>query len=167
MLPAMSYLAERLRTLGHQPWYPRIGAALVPLDRAVGLLTKGRYVAFGMKEIPSLLLTTTGRRTGQARTNPLLYAADADSFVVVGTNWGRPQPPAWSLNLLANPTAVVTIGGHRIRVDSGVAMGDERDRLWSLLVGVWPAYETYRRRAHNRDIVVFVLRPQGTLSRAE
>jgi deazaflavin-dependent oxidoreductase (nitroreductase family) len=153
----MSRISAQFRKLGHTPWFARIGRALVPFDRALGRLTKGRYVAFGMRDVPSLLITTTGRTSRLPRTNPLLYVPDGDAFVVVGSNWGQDTQPAWALNLIADPQAVVTLKGKELPVRATVATGAERERLWELLVTMWPAYATYQQRAGQRDIKVFRL----------
>jgi deazaflavin-dependent oxidoreductase (nitroreductase family) len=79
--------------------------------------------------------------------------------VVIGSNWGKNRQPAWSLNLLADPRATVTIGGRHLPVEARVATGAERERLWGLLLTEWPAYETYVERAGGRDIRVFRLAP--------
>src|SRR5262245_45981750 len=102
--------------VGGQPWFAAIGRAFVPLDRMLGQLTSGRFVALGIRDLPSLLLTTTGRVSGKARVTPLLYVADGGGFVVIGSNWGRPEHPAWSGNLLAQPLATVTLGGEHIPI---------------------------------------------------
>ncbi|HEY2794852.1 MAG TPA: nitroreductase/quinone reductase family protein [Micromonosporaceae bacterium] len=153
----MSRISARFRKLGHTRWFARVGRALVPVDRALGKLTRGRYVAFGMRDVPSLLITTIGRTSGLARTNPLLYVPDGDAFAVVGSNWGQDRQPAWALNLIAHPDAVVTLKGAEISVRATLASGVERDRLWDLLLTMWPAYATYQARAANRDIMVFRL----------
>jgi deazaflavin-dependent oxidoreductase (nitroreductase family) len=114
-------------------------------------------VALGL--VPSLLITTTGRRSGQPRSNPLLYVPDGDGYVVTGSNWGKKEQPAWALNLLAEPAATVTVRGARIPVRARAVEGAERDRLWGLLVAQWPAYQTYVRRAGGRNIRVFRLEP--------
>ncbi len=150
-----------MRALGHRRWFARLGRALVPADRVIGRLTGGRVVAFGLRELPSLLLTTTGRRTGQPRTQPLLYAPDGDGYVVIGSNWGQRRQPAWALNLVADPRALVTLGGRRLAVRAHLATGAERERLLALLLAMWPAYETYRQRAGDRELMVFRLIPVG------
>ena len=114
-------------------------------------------VALGIA--PSLIITTTGRRSGQPRSNPLLYARDGDAFVVIGSNWGQTQHPAWALNLLADPAATVTLGGARVPVRATLAEGAERERLWRLLLAEWPAYQTYGERAGGRDLRIFRLVP--------
>lgn len=145
------------RRMGHGRTFARVGRLLVPADRLVARLTGGRVVALGV--VPSLLLTTTGRRSGQPRSNPLLYVPDGDGYVVTGSNWGQPRHPAWSLNLLADPAAMIQVGGVRVPVRARLATGAERERLWRLVVDEWPPYETYVRRAGGRDIPIFRLEP--------
>jgi deazaflavin-dependent oxidoreductase (nitroreductase family) len=155
----MSALGKLARRLGHQRWFATAGRFLVPADRLIGRLTRGRVVALGL--LPSLIITTTGRRSGQPRTNPVLYVPDGDAFVVIGSNWGQAQHPAWALNLLAEPAAIVRVKGARIPVRARLASGAERDRLWRLLVTEWPAYQTYVERAGGRDLPIFRLTPAG------
>ncbi len=130
---------------------------LVPADRLVGRLTKGRVVAFGL--VPTLVLTSTGRRSGRPRSNPLLYVPDGDAYVVIGSNWGQQHQPSWTFNLLAQPSAEVDVKGHRIPVRAEQVTGADRDRLFDRLAQEWPAYRTYVERAGGREIKVFRLVP--------
>ena len=155
----MSRLVSRVRSFGHQRWFARAGRLLTPVDRALGTVTKGRFVAFGLHDLPSMLITTTGRKSGQPRTNPLLYVPDGDGYAVIGSNWGQEQQPAWALNLVTNPCAVVTVDGRKIAVRATLADGAERERLFGLLLVMWPAYATYAERARNRELKVFRLAP--------
>ncbi|MET8833635.1 nitroreductase family deazaflavin-dependent oxidoreductase [Micromonospora sp. NPDC004540] len=155
----MSALGSLTRRLGHQKWFGATMRLLVPADRLVGRLTKGRVVAFGL--VPSLVLTTTGRRSGKPRSNPLLYVPDGDAYVVIGSNWGQQHQPAWSLNLLAQPAAEVDVRGRRVPVRAEPIGGAERERLFTRLVDEWPAYRTYVERAGGREIRVFRLVPVG------
>jgi deazaflavin-dependent oxidoreductase (nitroreductase family) len=153
----MSVLRRIAGRLGHWRWFGAIARPLVPIDRLIGRLSRGRLVALGLA--PALILTTTGRRSGRPRRSPLLYVRDGPAFVVVGTNWGQVHPPAWSLNLLADPQATVAVGGWQIRVRASVVTGPERDRLWRLLVRQWPPYDTYPTTAGGRQIHLFRLDP--------
>ncbi|MFI6330800.1 nitroreductase family deazaflavin-dependent oxidoreductase [Micromonospora chersina] len=155
----MSAVQSLTRRLGHQKWFAATMRLLVPADRLVGRLTKGRVVAFGL--VPSLVLTTTGRRSGKPRSNPLLYVPDGDAYVVIGSNWGQQHQPAWSLNLLAQPAAEVDVKGRRVAVRAEPISGEERERLFTRLVAEWPAYRTYVERAGGREIRVFRLVPVG------
>lgn len=148
-------LTSVARWLGHERWFARFFRWVVPVDRTLARLTGGRLVGYGV--VPALLLTTTGRRSGRPRTSPLLYATDGDAYVVAGSNWGQPHHPAWALNLRADPQAMTTVHGRRTAVRASLVAGAERERLWALLVREWPPYETYRRRAGGRDIMVFRL----------
>jgi deazaflavin-dependent oxidoreductase (nitroreductase family) len=152
----MAALTSLARRLGSKRWFARVGRVMVPVDRALGKLTKGRFVAMNLPELPSMLLTTTGSRTGKERSSPLLYAPDGDAFIVVGSNWGQAHHPAWSGNLLANPDAVVSLGGAAIPVRAVLVEGPERERLWQLMRAVWPAYTVYESRS-GRHIRVFRL----------
>ncbi|SCG47945.1 deazaflavin-dependent oxidoreductase, nitroreductase family [Micromonospora siamensis] len=150
-------LGSLTRRVGHHRWFGAAARLLVPADRLVGRLTRGRVVALGL--IPSLVITTTGRRSGKPRSNPLLYVPDGDAYVVIGSNWGQQHQPGWAMNLLADPAAEVDVKGRRTRVRAEVATGAERDRLWQLLVTEWPAYRTYVERAGGREIRIFRLVP--------
>lgn len=150
--------ASFIQQLGHKPWFARLGRAMMPVDRALQRVTGGRWTMIGKGVMPEFLLTTTGRKTGQPRQVPLLYARDGDAFVVIASNWGQEHHPAWSANLLAEPKASVTHDGRDIDVIATLAEGAERERLWPLLTEVWPAYATYAERA-GRDLRIFVLRP--------
>jgi deazaflavin-dependent oxidoreductase (nitroreductase family) len=95
--------------------------------------------------IPELLLTTTGRRSGQRRATPVLYLRDGDWYVVVASNYGRQHHPAWSSNLLANPQATIQIGTRRESVTARRASPEEFERYWPRLVEMWPGWRTYGR----------------------
>jgi deazaflavin-dependent oxidoreductase (nitroreductase family) len=147
--------------MGRHEWFARMGRAMVPLDRALSKLTKGRFVAVGLRDLPSLMITTTERKSGQPRANPLLYAPDGDAFVVIGSNWGQTSHPAWSSNLLADPQATVTLGGKVVHVNARLVRDDERVRLRAKLLEVWPGYADYERRAGGRHLRIFRLERRG------
>jgi deazaflavin-dependent oxidoreductase (nitroreductase family) len=153
----VSALFRLVRQIGGEPWFAVVGGALVPLDRFLGKRTKGRFGALRLVDLPFLMLTTTGRRSGRARSHPLLYAGDGDAFVVIGSNWGKKHHPAWSGNLLAHPEAIVTLHGKDIPVRARLTDGAERERLEGLLRAMWPAYVTYERRAGGRELRIFRL----------
>ena len=123
------------------------------LYRASGGRIGGR-----MMGMPVLLLTTTGRRSGGARTSPLMYFPESDACVVIASNAGEPRHPAWWLNLRENPRATVQCGAEIIPVVAREAQDDERARLWAKLIAMEPNYETYRQRT-TRQIPVVVLEP--------
>jgi len=118
----------------------------------------GGRVGGRMMGMPVLLLTTTGRKTGQPRTSPLMYFPEGDACVVIASNAGEPRPPAWWLNLGAHPRATIQRGREVTPVLAREARGDERLRLWTKVVQLDPSYETYRQRT-NRQIPVVLLEP--------
>lgn len=148
-------LKRLARRLGHKAWFAKLGKAIVPLDKAVAKLTGGRVVALGI--VPSLILTTTGRKSGQPRVQPLAYVPDGNEIILIGSNWGGPTHPAWSANLMATPQAKVVIKGKEIAVTARLLAGEEREHAWALAVDVWPPYATYAKRAAHRTIRVFRL----------
>lgn len=109
---------------------------------------------------PVLLLTTTGRKTGQLRTWPLAYLHEDDRLIVIASNGGQPNDPAWYLNLRAKPYVSVQLGDHTRTMIAQTAEGDERARLWSRVVREYPAYEDYQRKT-DREIPVVILQPAG------
>ena len=129
---------------------------LTPVDRALLQRSAGRYTVLGPLGAPILLLTTIGAKSGLPRTTPLLYARDGDDLIVVGSNFGQDRHPAWTGNLLANPSAAVTIGGQEVPARATLLTGDEAARGYALMVEVADTYREYRSRT-DRDIRVFRL----------
>jgi deazaflavin-dependent oxidoreductase (nitroreductase family) len=113
--------------------------------------------AMGM---PVLLLTTTGRRTGEKRTKALMYLPKGDACVVIASYAGEPRHPAWWLNLKANPQAEIQQGGKVSRVVAREADSEERERLWQEVVARESGYATYAERT-TRRIPVVVLEPES------
>jgi deazaflavin-dependent oxidoreductase (nitroreductase family) len=103
-----------------------------------------------------LLLTTTGRNSGEARTTPLIERPDGERWVVVASKGGAPANPSWYENLLADPDATIEVRDETVPVRASTAEGEERERLWSLMTEVWPAYDEYQTRT-DREIPVVVL----------
>ncbi len=124
-----------------------------PLYRLSGGRLGGRIGA-----APVLLLTTTGRKSGQRRTAPLVYLADGERMIVIGSNAGNDRVPAWALNLKAEPAATVEIGRRKIPVRARVTAGEERAELWRRCNDQYSGFDDYATRT-DRDIAVFVLEP--------
>jgi len=130
-----------------------VGKLNAPVYRLSGGRIGGR-----VGRAPVLLLTTTGRRSGQPRTAPVLYLADGDRFVVINTNAGNAKTPAWSLNLRANPAAEVEVGRRRARVRARLAEGEERAELWRRHNEQYSGWDYYESKL-DREIGIFVLEP--------
>lgn len=105
------------------------------------------------------LLTTTGRRSGEPRTMPLLYLRDGDDIVVVASKGGYSTSPQWYFNLLADPSVEVTIGREHLEMTARVATAEEKSALWPRLVDTYKYYDTYQART-DRDIPVVICSPR-------
>jgi deazaflavin-dependent oxidoreductase (nitroreductase family) len=103
-----------------------------------------------------LLLDHVGAKSGAKRTSPLLYIRDGDDLVIVASKGGYPKNPAWYYNLVANPDTTVQLWDEVIPVRARVANGEERARLWTKAVELYPGYAEYQRRA-DREIPVVIL----------
>jgi deazaflavin-dependent oxidoreductase (nitroreductase family) len=133
-----------------------VGKLNVPLYRASGGRLGGR-VGRG----PVLLLTTTGRKSGERRTAPVLYIEEEGRYVVINTNAGNSRIPAWSLNLDADPEAEVEVGRKRIPVRARPAEGEERADLWRKHNRQYAGFEEYEEDLpEDRPITVYVLEPR-------
>lgn len=104
----------------------------------------------------TLLLTTTGRRSGEPRTTPLIYAPHAAGYTVVASKGGSDAPPAWYLNLSENAAVEVQVKGDRFPAHARTASPEEKPEIWATMVAEWPAYDDYQRRT-DREIPVVVL----------
>ena len=127
------------------------------LHAAIYRLTRGRVLG-RVGGQPVLLLETVGRRTGQPRTTPVQYLADGDTFVVVASNAGAARPPAWYLNLRANPHARIRVGARSIDVRAQEATAQERAELWQRLTAANRYLERAARKA-GRDLPLMALVP--------
>jgi deazaflavin-dependent oxidoreductase (nitroreductase family) len=145
---------SRLSMAMPDSWLKATGKLNVPIYR----LSRGRI--FGnVGTAPVLLLTSTGRRSGQKRTAPVVFLADRDRYIVIGSNAGNARTPAWSYNLQADPDAEIEIRGTRKLVHARVADGEERAELWRNVNEMYEGFDDYDAKT-SRDIAVFVLEPR-------
>jgi deazaflavin-dependent oxidoreductase (nitroreductase family) len=126
------------------------------LHRTIMALTGGRFGKVGPMD--ALLLTTTGRKSGERRDVALNYMPEGQSYIVVASYAGEDRDPAWWRNLKADPEADIHIGGKRVRVRAREADAVERQRLWTRIVAKDPAYAEYQERT-TRRLAVVVLQP--------
>ena len=130
------------------------------IDRPLYRLTRGRHTfASLLSGIPVVMLTTTGARSGQERTVPVLGLPTDDGLAVIASNFGQHRHPAWYHNLRAHPEGRVSVDGKSRRFRAVEATGDRRARIWRQGLRVYPGWSQYERRASHRDIAVFVLEP--------
>lgn len=137
-------------------WFRKIGPKIVPqTDRFVYRATGGRWTMSGLYT-PVLVLTTIGRKSGEPRTIPIATFRHGDAFVIVGSNFGRPNHPAWSYNLLANPEATVGYRGKKFPVKARLASDEERADLWPKITSQLQNFERYPERS-GRELRIFIL----------
>lgn len=106
--------------------------------------------------VPTLLLTTTGRRSGRRLTLPLIYGTDGGRYVLVASRGGHPHHPRWYLNLVHDSVVEVQVAAERFTARARTATGDERAALWQHMATIWPPYNEYQAKT-NREIPVVVL----------
>lgn len=112
------------------------------------------------RTVPSLLLTTTGRKSGQKYLFPLFYGRAAnDGYFVIASKGGAPEHPGWFRNLLAHPEVEIQVGTAKMKAKARIAEGAERASLWDQAVGIWPPFADYQVKAASRQIPVVVLDP--------
>jgi deazaflavin-dependent oxidoreductase (nitroreductase family) len=108
---------------------------------------------------PVLLLTSTGARSGEQRTTPVVYQQDGERMVIFASKAGAPENPAWLHNLRANPTATVEVGSDTVEVEAVVTDGEERERLFSKQKQLMPQFADYEQKTP-RQIPVVALQPK-------
>ena len=137
------------------------------VDRPFWRWSRGRWTFTGLVTgLPMVVLTTTGARSGEPRSVPLLGLPDPGGVVVIASSYGRPSHPAWYHNLRARPEARALVRGESCPVVAELLSGEDRARVWREALRVYPGFATYERRAAHRDIGVFLLRPVPRGSRA-
>ena len=141
-------------------WFDRhVGHWAYPVHRWLYEHTGGR-VGRSSPMGPMLLLTTTGRKSGQPRTTPLLYVPEGSEFLVVASNGGRDQPPAWLGNLRARPEATVQVGPERVAVVAEILVGADKEAVWSTLMAQYRGWDEYQKLT-SREIPAVRLRRAG------
>ena len=133
--------------------------ALPPFERLLTRLSGGKLQVSGLL-VPSLMLYTTGARSGRQSESPLMYTPDGHGrALVAGTSFAREKHPAWTYNLLANPDAVITVKGRRLFVRATLVDDDrEREAAWHRIEQQWPGYRGYERDS-GRRVRIFRLQP--------
>lgn len=126
-------------------------------DKLVIPRTRGRLSSTGIDKVG--LVTSTGAKSGEPRTHPLVLLDDGSGLLAIGSNYGRPPHPAWSANLLAHPDCTVEFRGPPAPYRAELLDGAARDDAWATAVDFYAGYERYRARCAPRQIRVFRLTP--------
>jgi len=144
------------------PQQERIGSAVIRVMSALNIwvyrLSGGKIGGRFLRGAPVCLVTTTGRKTGELRTAPLLYLADGPRVVIVASKGGMSKHPVWYLNLVANPRCTVEVGSEKRAMIAHTAGATEKAALWPRLVAMYSDYADYQART-DREIPVVVLEP--------
>ena len=131
------------------------------LDKLVFRLTNGRQTAASIfTGLPVIHLTTIGAKSGQPRTVPLIGSPDGDKIVIIASNWGQKQYPAWYYNVRANGAVVVEQNGRSANYTAQEVAGPEREKYWQLAHQYYLGFATYAQRASNRHLPVIILKPK-------
>ncbi len=133
---------------------------LYPLDKALFRWTGGRLTVPGLVAgLPVVMLTTTGAKSGEPRSMPLIGVPIDGELAVIGSNYGQERTPGWVYNLEADPSATISYRDRSVDVTARRASDEEADRAFEAAARVYPGYAKYRERASHRTIRVFVLEP--------
>ena len=152
----MNWLKNVAHKLAASDLFAKIAPKVVPpADRFVHKISGGR-ILLGEMLMPSLLLTSTGAKSGQLRESPLATIPYRGNTLVIGSNWGGKKHPAWSYNLIANPDASISLHGKEIDVRAELLTSDEKAVAWPEIVSTWPPFDKYVERS-GRDLRVFRL----------
>lgn len=152
-------IGRATRKVATSKGFRKVAPTIVPgADKVLHRLTGGRVILSRLL-VPSLLLTTTGAKTGLERESPLACVPDGkDGWWVVGSNFGQEKHPGWTANLLAHPRATVSYGATSTTVRADLLDDDAKASVWPKLIAVWPAYDDYVESS-GRNIRVFHLVP--------
>lgn len=152
-----SRLGRGVQAMAGSRWFAKVGPRVVPhIDRALNRLFGGRVLMSSMM-LPCAVVTTTGRRSGLPRESPLASVPLDGCLYVVGSNFGRPNHPAWSWNLLDDPHAQVSFRGEHFPVEAELLDTEDKANTWPRLTERWPLFDQYVQRS-GRDLRVFRLR---------
>ncbi|MEV3857482.1 nitroreductase family deazaflavin-dependent oxidoreductase [Streptomyces sp. NPDC050095] len=142
--------------------FARVAPHVIPaLDRAVHRLTRGK-VLLSAQMLPGVILTVRGAKSGVERRTPLACMPEEETgtWLLIGSNFGRPGHPAWTANLLAHPEASISWKGRDIPVTARLLNSREREEAWATALKFWPPYAAYQARVE-REIRLFRLDRRG------
>jgi deazaflavin-dependent oxidoreductase (nitroreductase family) len=160
MTPSNAAQRAEQRIAATRPGGRIVARAQPPLDKMLFSRTNGTTTAASvLSGLPVILLTTTGAKSGIARTTPIFGIPLGDDLALIGSNYGRESAPGWVHNLTADPAATVRYGDRTVLVTARGASDEEADQVFARAADIYPGYEEYRSRAAHRPIRVFVLEP--------
>jgi len=129
------------------------------LDTLILKISKGKHTMAELVGLPMIEITTTGAKTGEARTMPLVSLIDGEKIALIGSNFGRKTNPGWYYNLKKNPQCTALVNGHAQTYLARETQNEERQKYWDMAVSLYKGYDLYRIRAAHRQIPVMILEP--------
>lgn len=144
--------------MGSLSWLPRFLPQITAMDKFLQRVTKGQWSFLRLAGMPSLMLTVLGRKSGIARSTPMLCVPYQGGHLVAGSNFGGPTEPVWVLNVRAADRVTVMVNGRTHEAVPHELTGDERAAAWEHMLKTWPNYAKYAERAE-RVIPVFLFSP--------
>jgi deazaflavin-dependent oxidoreductase (nitroreductase family) len=136
-----------------------LAVSLYRLDELVLKVSKGKHTVAELVGFPMIEITTTGAKTGEARTMPLVSLIDGEKIALIGSNFGRKNNPGWYYNLKKNPQCTALVNGCTHTYLARETQNEERQKYWDKAVLLYKGYELYRIRASHRQIPVMILEP--------
>lgn len=155
-LSAMGLLTPVAIKFGSYAWAPKLLPQIVWFDKRLQKLTRGRYCFVDIAGLPSIELTVPGRKSGVPRSTNLLTVPDGSDWLIAGSFFGDPKPPAWAANLRATETAKIRYQRKERTVTWRELEGEEREQAWRTMNETWPNFDKYAERI-DRVIPVFRL----------
>jgi deazaflavin-dependent oxidoreductase (nitroreductase family) len=154
---ALQKLLHRFLML--RPVSALLAISLYRMDTLVLKFSKGKHTVAEIVGLPMIQITTTGAKTGEARTMPLVSLIDGEKIALIGSNFGRKANPGWYYNLKKNPQCTALVNGNMQNYLARETHGAERQKYWDKAVSLYKGYELYRIRAAHRQIPVMILEP--------
>ncbi|GEP38651.1 nitroreductase [Nocardioides psychrotolerans] len=152
----MGLLTPLAVRIGALTWMPKLLPQVVWTDKTLQRATQGRVTILDIAGLPNLMLTVAGRKSGIPRTTPLLCVPHAGGWLIAGSYFGGPDMPLWVNNLRATATATIRYTGREQEVTAREVEGEERARVWQVMLATWPNFAKYEERT-TRLIPVFYL----------
>ncbi|MFL6088728.1 MAG: nitroreductase family deazaflavin-dependent oxidoreductase [Aeromicrobium sp.] len=146
--------------IGAIPWMPRLLPQITWCDKSMQRLTHGNWSVLRLAGLPNMMLTVVGRKSGVARTTPLLYVPLGEDYLIAGSYFGGPKTPVWVANVRAADQVTVTVRGTSYTAVPREIGDDERGQMWDHMVKTWPNFNKYAERTE-RKIPVFLLKRSG------
>jgi len=133
--------------------------SLYRIDSLVFKISGGKHTSAELVGLPMIQITTTGAKTGEARTMPLVSILDGEKIALIGSNFGRQHNPGWYYNLKKHPQCTAQIDGRTQNYLARETQNEEREKYWNMAVLLYGGYDLYRIRAAHRQIPVMILEP--------